>query len=152
MAKKHPKTPIADAAVDTSAASTETTTEAVKKPAIGVRGPKGVALTAKITVLAATNPKRLGSKSHVMFDKYVNGMTIQEWIDVAGDFATPAIVYDTKHGFISVEGYVVEVLPPKAPREPKAPKAAKAPKVKAEKVDAPPADEELQRETEETEA
>lgn len=150
MAKKHPKTPVADAAPAPESAE-GTPAFVPKKFAIGVRGPKGVALTAKITVLAATNPKRPNSKSYTMFDKYVSGMTIQEWIDVAGDFATPAIVYDTKHGFISVEGYTPEVLPPKAPRVAKE-KVAKTPKVKAEKVAPAPVDEALARETEETEA
>jgi len=157
MAKNHPaKKTESHAAPDAmtllaeSAVQTPAKPEVEKKSAIGVRGPKGVALTARITVLAAANPKRALSKAHAVFSKYVTGMTVQEFLDAAGEEATPNIVYDTKHGYISVEGYNVEVLPPKAPRTPKEPKAAKAPKVKAEKV-AKVVDEELARETVEEE-
>lgn len=151
MAKKNGNkaeaAPLADAAVDASAATPAT--QESKASAIGVRGPKGVALTAKITLLTKTNPKRQGSKAYDVFSKYVDGMTVQEFLDAAGDAATPNIVYDTKHGFIAVEGYNVEVLPPKAPRVAKE-KVAKAPKEK--KVAAAPApDPDLELETVESE-
>lgn len=148
MSKKTPK--IADAAVAADASTAGET----KAKLIGVKGPKGVSLDAKITLLSAVNPKREGSKAHAIFAKYVDGMTVQEFLDAGGEEATANIVYDTKHGFIAVEGYKVEVLPPKVPRVPKE-KVAKAPKApKAAKEKLPPAvkDESLERETEETEA
>jgi hypothetical protein len=129
MAKKptkHVDTPAKEAEVQ--AASTEAVT---KEKTIGVRGPKGVALDAKITVLAGSNPKRQGSKAAVVFAKYVDGMSVQAFLDAAGDEATPNLVYDSKHGFIAIEGYAVSVIPPK---EKKAPKAKAEPKAKKEKA------------------
>jgi len=151
MAKKDKvqgTTPVAN--VDSAlAAAAVDVAPAVKT--IGVKGPKGAALDAKITVLAATNPKRPNTKAFDVFSKYVDGMTVQAFMDAAGSEATPNMVYDAKHGFIAIEGYVVEVLPPKAPRVAKE-KVAKAPKAKAEKLPAAPVDEQLARETVEEEA
>ena len=150
MSKKTPK--VADAAVDASAPVAAAAEPKAK--VVGVRGPKGVALTAKITILAAGNPKRAGTRSHAEFAQYVDGMTVQAFLDAVGERATAHIVYDTKHGFIAVEGYNVEVLPPKAPRvaKEKVAKAPKAPKAPKEKLAPVAKDEALDRETEETEA
>lgn len=147
--KSAPVETLADAAV---AADASTAVAGDAKPkTVGVRGPKGVELTAKITVLAGTNPKRAGTKAFDIFSKYVDGMSVSEFLAAAGEEATPNIVYDAKHGFIAVEGYKVEVLPKKEPRVAKE-KVAKAPKVKAEKLPLVPVDTELARETVEEEA
>lgn len=151
MAKKNGQkneAPLADAAVNVSAAAPE---GAAKATPIGVRGPKGVALTAKITLLTKTNPKRQGSKAYEVFSKYRDGMTVQEFLDEAKEAATPNIVYDTKHGFIAVEGYSVEVLPPKAPRVAKE-KGVKASPKEKKAAAAPAPDPDLELETVETEA
>lgn len=153
MAKKESKTPatetLAAGAVAADASTAAAPAADAKAKTVGVRGPKGVALDAKITVLSASNPKRQGTKAFDVFAKYVDGMTVQAFLDAAGEEATPNIVYDTKHGFIAVEGYKVEVLPKKEPRVAK-PKAEK--KAKAEKLPAASVDTALERETEETEA
>jgi hypothetical protein len=63
-------------------------------------------------------------------------MSVQEYLDLTGADATPALVYDAGHGFIKIEGYTppkVFVAKPKAEKavkEPKAPKAPKEPKAK----------------------
>lgn len=112
------------------------------------RGPKGVAETAVITLIAPSNPKRPGSKAFIAFSHYTNGMTVGEYADAMSksgiaEQATPNLVYDSKHGFIEIEGYeppggvvVKEVKPPK---EPKAPKEPKTPKAKKEVVKPDPA-------------
>lgn len=127
MAKKQVKPVVASTPV---AADAPATLEKPKAPAIGQRGPKGVPLTATITLLAAQNPKRPGSKAFAVFSKYVDGMTVQQFIDAAGDAATPNIVYDAAHGFISVEGYDPKMAEKKV-REPKAPKEKKSKKAAA---------------------
>lgn len=125
MAKKQVK----PAAASTPAAADA---PAAKRGApIGARGPKGVALDAIITLLVEGNPKRPGSKAHSAFALYANGMTVQDFIDAAGAAATPNIVYDAAHGFISVEGYdpkqvVKKERAPKPAKEPKAPRAKKS--------------------------
>lgn len=136
MAKKQVK----QAETEVPASTSETTAQAdapEAKKAVGVRGPKGVSLDAKITLLAAQNPKRPGSKAHGVFSKYVDGMTIQQFLDANGgdDYATPNLVYDAAHGFIAIEGYTPKPVAPKKAREPKAPKEPKAKKVKAAAAD-----------------
>lgn len=115
----------------------------VEKAAAKPRGPRGVPESAVITVLADANPKREGSKAATVFSHYVSGMTIGEFADALdaaglGKESTPNLVYDAKHGFISIDGYDPgEVVKPKV-REPKAPRAKK---VKAEKL--PKSDEQV---------
>jgi hypothetical protein len=97
------------------------------------RGPRGTVETALITVLVGENPKRPGSKAHAVFGHYRSGQTIAEFADSLGELskeATPNLVYDAKHGFISIEGYDPGEIVVKAPKEPKAAKPAKAKKVK----------------------
>lgn len=127
-------------------------TPAVKP--IGVKGPKGAELTARITILAATNPKRPNTKAFDVFAKYRTGMSVSEFMTDAGSEATPNMVYDVKHGFIEIEGYTVAVLPAKVPRvvKEKADKTPKTPKVKAEKLPPVEVDEQLALETVEEEA
>lgn len=121
-------------------------TPAAPAPAVGARGPRGVLETAVINILTPemANPKRVGSKAHDVFSKYVDGMTVGEFCDAAGKEATPNLVYDAAHGFISIEGYDPAVK--FVPKE-KAPKAAKEPKAKKAKADKaaplPDPDEEL---------
>lgn len=100
------------------------------------RGPRGVPESAVITVLVDANPKREGSKAATVFSHYQTGMTIGEFADALdaaglGKESTPNLVYDAKHGFITIEGYDPgEVVKPKE-KAPKAEKPAKAPKKKA---------------------
>lgn len=103
---------------------------------IGARGPKGVALDAIVTLKCEGNPKRPGSKAHDVFSLYRDGMTVQDFLDAAGDAATPNLVYDAAHGFIAIEGYdpkqvVKKERAPKAAKEPKAPRAKRAKKADA---------------------
>lgn len=104
---------------------------------VGARGPKGVELDARITLLVEGNPKRPGSKAHGVFALYRDGMTLQEFLDAAGAVATPNLVYDATHGFIAVEGWEVPRIErkeraPKAEKPAKEPKAPRAKKAKAE--------------------
>lgn len=134
MAKK----PRKEAQVETAAVETVETTTAA--PVVRTRGPRGVDESAVITVLHDGNPKRAGSKAHAAFATYATGMTVGEYCDAMGKDATPNLVYDTAHGFISIEGYTPgKMITPKekvakAPKEPKAPRAKKekAPKAEAD--------------------
>lgn len=108
------------------------------------RGPRGTEEAAKITVLSAVNPKRANSKAAGVFALYKDGMTIKEFADAVGKEATGHLVYDSKHGFISIEGYDPgAIVQPKPKKEPK-PKAEK--KVKPVK-EAPAVDAEVVEET-----
>jgi hypothetical protein len=114
-----------------------TATAAIEKAAessakvIGVRGPKGVELTAAVTLLASGNPKREGSKAADRFAGYVDGMSVQEALDAG--LTTADLVYDAAHGHIAVEGYnpALVVKKEKAPKAEKATKAPRAKKVKS---------------------
>lgn len=97
------------------------------------RGPRGTVETAVITVLVESNPKRPGSKAHAVFEHYKNGQTIAEFADslAAADLgkeATPNLVYDAKHGFITIEGYDPGEVIVKAAKEAKPAKPKKAKK------------------------
>jgi hypothetical protein len=122
MAKKD-KTPAAAAAP----AETEKT-KSKSASAIGSRGPRGVPDTAAITRLVDANPKKPSSKCWHRFELYKTGMTVGNYLD-AGGF-TPDLVYDTKHGFIKIEGYD-PALVVKKERPLKAEKPAKAKKASA---------------------
>lgn len=129
MAKKQVKT--AEAASTPAAADAPAASK--RGAPIGARGPKGVALDAIISLKVEGNPKRPGSKAHAVFAQYTDGMTVQAFLDAVGDAATPNLVYDAAHGFISIEGYdpklvVKKERAPKAPKEPKAPKTPRAKK------------------------
>lgn len=98
------------------------------------RGPRGVSEDAVISMLVGGNPKREGSKAHGRFALYADGMTVGEALDAG--ITTPDLVYDTKHGFVSISGYdagEIIVAKPKAPKAEKAPRTAKGGKVKAVK-------------------
>lgn len=69
----------------------------------------GFSPTAKITLLKdkegkqygkANNPKRAGSASATLFEKYRDGMTVQQAVD--GGLSAAALRWDSDHGFISV--------------------------------------------------
>lgn len=103
-----------------------------------MRGPRGVAETAKIKLLTdgGQNPKRAGSKAHAVFGCYKTNMTVGAFCDAVDALAagahkgsaTPNLVYDASHGFISIEGHTpAEIFVPK----PKAEKEVKEPKGKA---------------------
>jgi hypothetical protein len=140
MAKKPKK--VATPEVEAAAAEVAEQAIAVARS----RGPRGVAESAVITVLADTNPKREGSKAAATFALYATGMTVGEFCDLAGKEATPNLVYDSKHGFISIEGYDPEqvVAKPKKEKVAKEPKAPRAKKAKAAPVEADPAQAELE--------
>ncbi len=118
----------------------------VKVPLAKMRGPRGVAETAKITLLVPQNPKRAGSKAFAVFACYKEGMTVGAFCDAVDatenkGAATPNLVYDSAHKFIEIEGYTpaafFEAKPKAAPKvvvpgAPKATKAAAAPKTAAE--------------------
>jgi hypothetical protein len=106
---------------------------------IGVRGPKGVPMEAKITLLVPANPKR--PASFVRFAAYIDGMTVKEALD-AGIW-TADLVYDAKHAFVAIEGYNPEIIV----KAPKAEKAAKAPKAKKAKAEPTESDLELEAAT-----
>ena len=89
------------------------------------RGIKGVALTAKIKVLASSNPKREGSKARERFAFYKDGMTQEEALNAG--VTTPDLVYDASHGFISIDGYAPTLIPVK-PKAEKKEKTEAAPK------------------------
>ena len=103
------------------------------KTRAGVRGPKGVALTSVITLLAGANPKRPTSKAYERFAAYKDGLTVQQALD--SGLTTPDLAYDAAHGYIAIEGYAAELVVKKE-RPVKEPKAPKAKRVKAEKVTA----------------
>jgi hypothetical protein len=127
-----------------------------KIPLSKMRGPRGVAEDAVITVLAETNPKREGTKAWKFWECYAEGQTVGEFCDACDadedlkGGATPALVYDSKHGFIEIDGYEVPggVLEAKPKKEPK-PKEVKEPRGKpvARKVAKARADEEANEET-----
>jgi hypothetical protein len=111
---------------------------------VGARGPKGVALDAIISLKVEGNPKRPGSKAHDAFAQYVDGMTVQQFLDAVGQAATPNLVYDAAHGFIAIEGYDPKLVlkkerAPKAEKAPKEPKAPRGKKAKAATAEAAPA-------------
>ncbi len=119
------------------ATATETTTPDAKTPKAPAKsiGPKGVDLNAKITVLSTGNPKRPNTKAYATFELYKNGQTVAENL-AAGGF-TAALIYDTAHGFIKIDGYEPKLVPVKPPKEAK---ALKEPKAKTEaKAKAAPA-------------
>lgn len=116
-------------------AATESHVEAKAVPAaspIGVRGPKGVDLTAVITVLVSGNPKRQGSKSYERFAMHQDGVTVEQAL--AAGVTTPDLVYDAAHGFISIAGYTPAKMFEAKPKKEKAEKPAK--KAKAPKSEA----------------
>lgn len=111
-------------------------------PTPRTRGPRGTTEEAVISVKVETNPKRDGSKAFQAFSHYEDGMTVGAYCDAMeasglGKEATPNLVYDAAHGFISIEGY--EGNGELKVKEPKPAKEAKAPKGKAKK--GPTADE-----------
>lgn len=138
MSKKQP----AKAKMDTSALSAAVSgklPDATKTPSVGIKGPKGVPLTAHVTLIATTNPKRAGTAAYERFAKYENA-TISFLLD--SGITTPDLVYDAAHGYITIEGYtptktfVRKERPVKAPKADKAPKTAKT--AKGGKVKAAP--------------
>jgi len=131
MAKKDKTAPAVDV-VKEDAVTPETAATEVKEVPRS-RGPRGTEESNKISLIAKENPKRPGSKAFAVFSNYVDGMTIKEFADAVGKEATPNLVYDAKHGFISIEGYdpgAIITPKPKAEKAPKEPKPKKPRKVK----------------------
>lgn len=129
--KENPVETLAAQAVDVSAP------EAAAPATPRTRGPRGTEETSKITLVATTNPKRAGSKAAGRFDEYKDQMTIKDFCDAVGKAATSNLVYDAKHGFITIEGYdpgAIITPKPKAEKVAKEPKAPKAKKGKKEVV------------------
>jgi hypothetical protein len=57
--------------------------------------------TAVITIKAASNPKRVGSKAHATFALYKTGGTVGEFLKAGGFYA--ALSWDVGHGFVEVK-------------------------------------------------
>ena len=87
---------------------TEAATTKTKEAAPKTHG--GFAATAKITLgkngegkkydASENNPKRKGSKSHAIFSKYRDGMTVAEAAEAGVSGAD--LTWDVKHGYISI--------------------------------------------------
>ena len=128
----------APAATETKAAPAAAPAKEAKVPLAKMRGPRGVAETAKITVKYEGNPKRPSSKAHAVFALYKTGMTVGEFCDAVDatenkGLATIAMTYDASHGFIEIEGYTPPVVhEPKPKKEPKPKAEKKAPAAKAD--------------------
>ena len=135
MAKKKPAPAAAEAQNEgtTEETVTENPVTEPKEPVVRTRGPRGVPETAVITVLADKNPKRPASKAFAAFENYKTGMTVKDFCDAVGKEGTGHLVYDTSHGFITIEGYTPGAIFTPKVREPKAPKEPKAKKPKAVK-------------------
>jgi hypothetical protein len=108
------------------------------------RGPRGTTDQSVVHLIYNGNPKREGSKAQAVYSCYREGITVGEFCDAVDALGpqhkgagTPNLVYDTKHGFISIEGYAVPggVLEVKVKAE-KVVKEAKA-KAKAPTADNP---------------
>lgn len=135
------KTAAATETIETPVETIETSGVEAKESLAKMRGPRGVPEGAVITV-NVSNPKRPNSKAHAAFACYASGMTVGEFCDAVDvltvdgksqkGMGTPHLVYDSKHGFISIENYTVpggvDTPKPKAAPKPKAEKLAKAPK------------------------
>lgn len=122
----NPKIDAAVAAAEAAEQAAAAAEQASAEPK--TRGPRGVAETAVISLKVEGNPKRAGSKAYDRFALYRDGMTVGEALNAG--ITTPDLVYDSKHGFVAIEGYDPgEIVQPKV-REPKAPKEPKAKKVK----------------------
>ena len=100
------------------------------KTRAGVRGPKGVALTAAITLLVAINPKRPNSKAYGAWARYTEGMSVADFLDAGG--TTAALVYDSTHGFIAIEGYSPAMVVKEVKEVKEVKKVKKVEKVEAE--------------------
>ncbi len=138
MAKKDKFAPVVDATQELAVEAAPADGAEAKAPAaLKTRGPKGSTEDAVITLVSQTNPKRAGSKAAAAFANYRDGMTVKEFCDAVGKEATGHLVYDAKHGFISIAGYDPgAIIVPKPKAEPKPKKEKKA---KAEKAPADPA-------------
>nr|WP_299904933.1 acetyl/propionyl/methylcrotonyl-CoA carboxylase subunit alpha [uncultured Paracoccus sp.] len=55
-----------------------------------------------INLLVASNPKQLNSMARERFDLYRDGMTVGEYVELAGAKARADIRWDTEHNFISL--------------------------------------------------
>ena len=135
--KKHVDAPVAPEVAQTEDAPAAA---AGKRGPIGARGPKGVALDALIFLQVKDNPKRPGSKAHAVFSQYVDGMTVQQFLDAVGNAATPNLVYDAAHDFIKIEGYNPESVAKKE----RAPKAAGEKKPRKSKIASDPVNTEVE--------
>lgn len=87
------------------------TTAPAAKPAVQARSFPD---TAKITVVAETNPKRPGTKAHAKWQLYAKAKTVGDVIAafVAAKHpkrrALSALRWDEAHGFIKIEGFTKE--------------------------------------------
>lgn len=98
--------------------------EAVQEELPKVEGPKmrkkvtGITNEAKLKILAENNPKREGSKAYDVFAIYLEKKpkTVQEALDFG--IGKDHIQYDHMHGFITVDGAVIEEyeVTPRGPR------------------------------------
>jgi hypothetical protein len=84
-----------------------TVVDAGKAPAPAAKAPRD-GDDRKITVVADTNPKAKGSKSHKRFGLYKTGMTVADYVTAATKLgggrrkAIRDITWDSAHGFIKL--------------------------------------------------
>ncbi len=73
-------------------------------PIVAAKQAKAKAVNARlartITVLAASNPKKVNSKAFARFALYRTGATVAAYIQAGGKIGD--LAYDVKHGFISL--------------------------------------------------
>ena len=74
-----------------------------------MRGPRGMSLDALIFLGVAGNPRRWATPAWVIFQHYRDGITVREFLTLAGKKATANLKHDATHGYIVVDGY--EPLP-----------------------------------------
>lgn len=75
---------------------------------------------AVITVVAKTSPKKTGSKAREIWDLYKDGMTVEDLLKAAeatkggAAYAKACMIWDTRHGFITVGPAAAPATEPKA--------------------------------------
>lgn len=72
------------------------------------RSSKNFNKDAKISLLIDKNPKREGSKSHVRFAAYKDGMSVGDFVKAGGTFGD--LAWDSARGYIRIEGHTPKLV------------------------------------------
>lgn len=80
--------------------ATEAETAPVAPKAKAHRGPKGEYADEQVIELLVANPKRVGSKAHARYEKYVTGMTVRQALDAG--LTREDFRWDTYRGHINI--------------------------------------------------
>lgn len=80
--------------------SQQTVSAIAARPAVTDRR-SGYSMSAKITVLVSSNPKRVGTAGRDRFEFYRDGMTVAEALEAG--LTRPDLKWDSKHAFIKIE-------------------------------------------------